>query len=74
MVNLTILTLICAIIFAFISGVEAALDGGGEGRGLHFFLCLFFSYLGVVGVRGDPGGDGGGGVDVNDGSQYAGHC
>ena len=74
MVNLTILTLICAIIFAFISCVEAALDGGGEGRGLQFFFCLFFSYLGVVGVRGDPPGGGGPGVDRTDGSRYAGHC
>ena len=38
LVNLTILTLICVIIFALISCVEAALTDSGEGRSLHFFL------------------------------------
>ena len=75
--NLTILTLICAIIFAFISCVEAALNDSGEGRSLHFFLYLLYSYLGVAGVRADDGdsdSDGGDGVDAGDGGGSEGYC
>ena len=66
LVNLTILTLICVIIFALISCVEAALTDSGEGKSLHFFLYLLYSYLGVVGVHGDPGSDGSESVNTND--------
>ena len=74
LVNLAILTLICAIMFAFISCVEAALTDSGEGRSLHFFLYLLYSYLGVVGVHGDPPSDGSRGVDTSDHGRYAGYC
>lgn len=74
LVNLAILTLICAIMFAFISCVEAALTDSGEGRSLQFFLYLLYSYLGVVGVHGDPPSDGGHGVDTSNPGRYAGHC
>lgn len=78
LVNLTILTLICMIIFAFISCVEAALT---DSRSLHFFSYLLYSYLGVAGVRADNGdsdsncGDGGDGnrdpgSDGSDGNEW----
>ena len=79
LVNLTILTLICVIIFALISCVEAALNDSGS---LRFFLYLLYSYLGVAGVRADDGdsdngdsdSDGGDGVDASDGGGYGGYC
>ena len=74
LVNFAILTLICAIMFAFISCVEAALTDSGEGRSLQFFLYLLYSYLGVVGVHGGPPSDAAHGVDTSNPDRYARHC
>ena len=69
MLNLTLLALICVVLLAFISCVEAALKDGAEGGGLLFFLLSsFLSFVGVQGLR-----DGSDSVDRG-GSDRGGYC
>ena len=70
LINLTLLALICMILLAFISCVEAALNDGGDVRGLLFLFLN--SFLGIVGVRGQ-GSDGSDSVDRG-GSDRDGYC